>query len=155
MTQRKLLLLPVFLFPLIIILSQCLSTKEAQDPRGKAYAGAATCISCHKDINNSYLHTAHFMASLPASGNSIHGSFLPGQNSVIYNNHSQVSMTKADSGYYQTSYINGQKTASARIDIAMGGIKGESYLYWDENELFQLPVSFDNLKKALDSKPWL
>jgi hypothetical protein len=38
-------------------------------------------------------------------------------------------MTKTDSGLYQTNYINGSKTESERIDIAFGGVKGESYLY--------------------------
>jgi hypothetical protein len=149
MAKRKLLLLPLFLFPLIVILSQCLSTKdvqEAQDPRGDAYAGAKTCVSCHKDISNSYPHMAHYIASSPATTQTVHGSFLPGLNSVTYNDHTKVVMTKTDSGLYQTNYVNGQKVETARIDIAMGGVKGESYLYWKENELFQLPVSFDNIK---------
>ncbi|GGH02380.1 multiheme c-type cytochrome [Mucilaginibacter phyllosphaerae] len=145
MCKRKLLLLPLFLFPLVIILTQCLSTKkEITDPRGAAYAGAKTCISCHSSIAGSYLHTAHNIASSPASAQSIHGSFSPGFNSVIYNNHTKLLMTTADSGYYQTNFVNGQKVESARIDIAMGGVKGETYLYWKQNELFQLPVSFDN-----------
>lgn len=145
MSKKKLLLLPVFLFPLMVILSQCLSTKEVvTDPRGDAYAGAKTCISCHKNISDSYVHMAHTIASSPASTNSIHGSFLPGLNTVTYNDHTKVVMTKTDSGLYQTNYVNGKKVESARMDIATGGVKGETYLYWNENELFQLPVSFDN-----------
>ena len=147
MSKKKLLLLPVFLFPLMVILSQCLSTKEAAtDPRGEAYAGAKTCISCHKNISESYVHMAHTIASSPPSTKSIHGSFLPGLNTVTYNDHTKVVMTQTDSGLYQTNYVNGKKVESARMDIAMGGVKGESYLYWNENELFQLPVSFDNTK---------
>lgn len=150
MSKRKLLLLPVFLFPLVIILSQCLSSKDTQqapDPRGEAYAGAKTCISCHKDISNTYPHMAHSIASSPASTKSIHGSFAPGQNSVVYNGHTKVVMTQTDSGLYQTSYVNGKQVETARMAIAMGGVKGESYLYWNENELFQLPASYDNIKK--------
>ncbi|WP_454801934.1 hypothetical protein [Mucilaginibacter phyllosphaerae] len=145
MSKRKLLLLPVFLFPLVVILTQCLSTKkEITDPRGEAYAGAQTCISCHSNISSTYPHMAHYKASALASAQSVHGSFLSGTNSVTYNDHTKILMTKTDSGFYQTNYVNGKKVESARIDIAMGGVKGETYLYWKENELFQLPVSFDN-----------
>lgn len=146
MSNKKLLLLPVFLFPLAVILSQCLTSKKEvnADPRGEAYVGAKTCISCHSNIANTYPHMAHNIASSWASVNSIHGSFANGQNSVIYNDHTKVMMTKSDSGLFQTNYVNGQKVESARMAIAMGGVKGESYLYWKENELFQLPISFDN-----------
>jgi hypothetical protein len=147
MPKKKLLLLPVFLFPLLVILSQCLSPKETvTDPRGEAYVGAKTCISCHKDIGSSYLHMAHFIASSSATRQSVHGSFLPGLNTVEYNDHTKVVMTKTDSGLYQTNYVNGKEVERARMDITTGGVKGETYLYWKENELFQLPVSFDNTK---------
>jgi hypothetical protein len=114
MAKRKLLLLPVFLFPLVVILSQCLSTKEVQDPRGEAYAGAKTCISCHKDISNSYPHMAHYIASSPATTKTVHGNFLPGLNSFTYNDHTKIVMTKTDSGLYQTNYVNGQRVETAR-----------------------------------------
>ncbi|MFD0792971.1 multiheme c-type cytochrome [Mucilaginibacter litoreus] len=128
------------------VLSQCLSTSKANDPRGENYAGAKTCVNCHSDINNSYIHTAHYLASSAATDKTVHGSFLDGANKVYYNDHSDVFMRKVDSGMYQISYINGNKTDSARMDIVTGGIKGETYLYWKENELFELPVSFDNTK---------
>lgn len=148
MSNKKLLLIPVFLFPLVMILTQCLSTKKeiTADSRGDAYAGAKTCVSCHSNIANTYPHMAHSIASSWASVNSIHGSFSAGQNSVTYNDHTKLLMTKTDSGLFQTNYVNGEKVETARIAIAMGGVKGESYLYWKENELFQLPVSFDNSK---------
>ncbi|MBB5395449.1 hypothetical protein [Mucilaginibacter sp. AK015] len=146
MLKRKFLLLPVFLFPMAVILSQCFSKSEAHDPRGQAYAGPETCISCHADISKSYLHMAHYIASSPASAKTVSGSFADGENVFPYNGHSEVLMTKTDSGLYQSYYVNGKKTEAARMDIAMGGVKGESYLYWNDNELFQLPVSFDNTK---------
>src|SRR5207237_8638407 len=40
----------------------------------------------------------------------------------------------------------GKEVERARMDSTTGGVKGETYLYWKENELFQLPVSFDNNK---------
>src|SRR6478735_10041498 len=119
MSTKKLLILPMFLFPLVIMLSQCLSTKkEVADPRGKAYAGAKACISCHSNIANTYPHMAHSIASSWASVNSVHGSFAAGRNSLTYNDHTKLLMTKTDSGLFQTSYINGEKVASERMAIA-------------------------------------
>ena len=147
MYKKRFVILIVSLLPLIVILTQCLSSKPAvTDPRGENYAGAAACISCHKEIQKSYLHTAHYMASMPADIKTLHGSFKTGFNRVRYNDHTTVLMHKTDSGFFQTSYINGRLAESARMDITMGGVKGESYLYWNENELFQLPVSFDNIQ---------
>ncbi|MDQ2862666.1 MAG: hypothetical protein M3R50_03275, partial [Bacteroidota bacterium] len=31
------------------------------------FAGAATCIKCHKNIYDSFSHTGHFLTSQPAS----------------------------------------------------------------------------------------
>ncbi|AMR33754.1 hypothetical protein A0256_21115 [Mucilaginibacter sp. PAMC 26640] len=147
MYNKKLLFLILCLLPVAAILTQCLSEKKAADPRGPEYAGQATCNSCHKNIGSSYLHTAHYMASLPGDAKSIQGSFASDSNTVIYNDHTKIKFQKTDSGYYQTSFVNGEKTQSARMDITMGGVKGESYLYWNENELLQLPGSYDNKKR--------
>ena len=147
MPKKRLLPLLLSLFPIIIILTQCLSKTEKTDPRGDDYDGAATCVSCHKNINSSYLHTAHFMASMPVTESNIQGSFLPGQNTFDYNGHTKVVMEKTDSGYFQTSYVNGTKLQSSRFDMTFGGIKGESYLTWDGNQLLELPVSYDNKLK--------
>jgi hypothetical protein len=151
MAKRYLVFLLLSLLPLSAILTQCLNPTEKKDPRGEAYAGAATCVSCHKNINNNYLHTAHFEASIPVNESNIKGPFTAG-NTFVYNDHTKVVMTKTDSGFYQTSYVNGKNIQSARFDITFGGIKGESYLTWNGNQLLELPVSYDNsIKKWIIS----
>ena len=129
----------------ILVLSavyfQCRSSKPA-DPRGDAYAGPASCANCHRDLYNSYLHTAHYVASVPASLNTIHGSFVKNLNVFNVDGHQKVVMEKSGSGLYQIHYVNGKLKESRRMDIVFGGIKGESYLYWKGDELYQLPVSY-------------
>jgi hypothetical protein len=142
MSKKKLVRLSIFFIPIIFIFSQCLNTKKDGDPRGSAYAGPATCVSCHKDIYNSYLHTAHFMASQPASAQTIQGSFSKGSNEFVFNPHLKVVMNKRDTGYYQTSYADGRLDQSQRFDISFGGVKGQTYGYWFTNELLQLPISY-------------
>lgn len=153
MLKKKLIRLAIFLVPLILIFSQCFNFKKTGDPRGSAYAGSASCISCHKDTYNSYLHTAHYIASSPASDNSIEGSFLNGKNEFVFNPNLRVVMQKRDSGFYQTSYENGKASQSQRFDIAFGGVKGQTYAYWLANEMFQLPISYNNISHQWINSP--
>ena len=112
------------------------------DPRGNLYAGSKSCIKCHGGIYNSYLHTAHFIASIPADENTVHGDFTKGFNEFYVNDKQKVVMEKLDSGLYQTYYLNGKVKQRSRFDVVFGGVKGESYLMWKGNELFQLPLSY-------------
>ncbi|RFZ95063.1 hypothetical protein D0C36_05925 [Mucilaginibacter conchicola] len=147
MPRKRLVLFALFFIPVTAILTQCLSTKQAStDPRGDEYTGAKTCLSCHKSINDSYIHTAHALASSAPADATVNGSFLKGNDSVYYNDHAHIMMQKTDSGMYEASFINGQMVNRERIDMVTGGVKGETYLYWKENELFELPVSYDNSK---------
>jgi len=130
--------------PATIILTQCHTTEKAADPRGPEYAGSKTCESCHKEVYHSYLHTAHFAALTPADPVSVHGKFFNGKFDFKYNGYTKVVMEKTDSGYYQTNYINGAKQQTERMDMTFGAVKGESYVYWKGNELFELPVSYDD-----------
>jgi hypothetical protein len=55
----------------------------------------------------------------------------------------EVVMEKKGNSFIQTGYVNGQELQSESIDVAIGsGRKGQTYLYWKENELFQLPISY-------------
>ena len=120
-----------------------LSRKVASpDPRGDGYAVSVTCQKCHSDIYASYLHTAHFSASAPATPASVHGSFSAGRNVVVVDDSQKVVMEKADSGLFQAYYVKGKVVQRQRFDIVLGGVKGESYLYWSGNGLNQLPVSW-------------
>jgi len=143
MSKKKLLRLGVFGFPLILIFSQCLNSNKV-DPRGSAYTGPASCISCHSKIYNNYLHTAHFVASQPATEKTIQGSFKQPANEFAFNPVEEVVMQQLDTGFYQTLYDHGQPRVSRRFDIVFGGIKGQTYAYWLTNQLFQLPVSYAN-----------
>jgi hypothetical protein len=140
MSKKKLLRWGVFGFPLILIFSQCLNFKKT-DQRGSAYAGAAACMNCHSNIYSNYLHTAHYIASQPATEKTIQGSFKRRINELAFNPVEAVVMQQLDSGFYQTKYEHGQPTVSRRFDIVFGGIKGQTYAYWLSNQLFQLPVS--------------
>jgi len=142
-SNRKLLLALIFAIPLLAIISQCdIFSSPPPDPRGPIYAGSSTCIKCHKDIYDDYLHTAHFSSTRLADVHSISGSFAPGHNVFYFSKNLKVVMEKRDSGLYQVAYLNGKVLNSHRFDITFGGVKAQSYLYWKGNELYQLPMSY-------------
>ena len=113
------------------------------DPYGQKYAGSAACVSCHKPIYDSFIHTAHGLDSRPASAGSIRGSFEPGRNRFTYRSSLTVVMERRDSGFYETAYRDGREYRSEPFGMVIGsGRKGQSYLYWQGERLFQLPVSY-------------
>ncbi|MDB5110371.1 MAG: hypothetical protein JWR67_1485 [Mucilaginibacter sp.] len=141
--KRKLFLTLVFAIPLVIIFSQCLTNNEEKaDPRGELYAGSASCIKCHKNVYDSYVHTAHFTTTRPADIHSINGNFNNNSNSYYFNKDLKVVMEKRNKGLYQVAYQKGKVIEAERFDIAFGGVKAETYLYWKGNKVHQLPMSY-------------
>lgn len=142
---KRMLFVLFFLCSLIVLFDQCVpEPKRTNDFRGEAYAGSATCIDCHKEIAQSYLTSAHNLTSLPASKNSIKGSFASGHNKLYYRPALKVEMQQKDTSFYQVVYVDGVPKQYARFDIVIGsGAKGQSYLYSFKDLIFQLPVSYN------------
>jgi hypothetical protein len=152
--KRKALLLLIFLVPLIVIFSQCFNASgSTEDVRGPAYAGGASCMKCHKEAYNTYIHTAHAQSTRLASVKTIHGSFNGDSNTFHFQNELKVIMEKRASGLYQVGYINNKPTQAQKFDITFGGIKAETYLYWKGNKLFQLPISYFNQLHSWTNSP--
>ena len=121
---------------------------------GAAAANAAEmrdCGHCHSDIVRSFAGTAHAGASRPANAQSILGSFEDSKN---------ILFTRADGVYFrmesrgeqfiQTGFVNGQSRTES-FDLVIGsGRRGQSYLYWRDSLLYQLPVSYH-----VGSKRWV
>jgi len=140
--MKKIVFISIILIALFVIIYLAFRNTKPTDPRGDSYAGSSTCIKCHSDVYKSYLHTAHYVASMPADMNNVHGSFAKNFNTFIVSNSQKVVMEKLDSGMYQSYYLNGKLVERHRFDIVLGGVKGESYLFWKNNGLNQLPISY-------------
>ena len=131
-----------------------IATQATPEPRHDKYAGDAACLSCHRDQSTSYLHTAHHLTSQPANKDSILGSFHDGSNVLMIadpatagdNPGLYFKMEAKANGFYQTAVAGwpGQlKTRSERMDVVIGsGVRGQSYLYWHGDRLYELPVSY-------------
>jgi len=107
------------------------------------YAGSASCRTCHKDIYDTHILTAHYRDSGPADERFIKGSFDSPKNRFRLNKFTELVMEKTDSGFFQTAYINGLPFRREAFGMVIGsGRKGQSYLYWDGDRMFQLPISY-------------
>src|SRR5258708_5368295 len=105
--MKKIVAVSVILLLLACVLYLKFTGDKPVDPRGSAYAGSASCAKCHSNLYNGYLHTAHFVASIPAGSNTVHGSFA--KNSDIFNVSAsqKIVMEKLKNGMFQTYYLNG------------------------------------------------
>jgi len=106
--------------------------------------GDSACLSCHT-AKSTFEQTAHRRTMSRPSRESIEGSFRPGEN-ILRAEHSDVHfrMDADSAGFYESLVSNGDTTLRReRIAIVGGsGRKGQSFLYWSGDRLFQLPVSY-------------
>jgi hypothetical protein len=116
------------------------------DPVRTATAvGDSTCISCHQD-KAGFEKTAHRLTMQHASSATIAGHFGAGEN-VLHtpNPNLYFHMDSDAAGFTQTAVLrNGRDstTRTERFAYVSGIRKGQSYLYWAGNRLYQLPVSY-------------
>jgi len=142
-----------------VLLTRCINTQDDKAVAEKKlsfakFAGSASCAGCHKNIYDTHIHTAHYLSSQPAGEKTVKGSFEPGKNSFSFSARTQVRMEKRDSGLYQVAYTDGIEKALHRFDLVIGsGTKGQTSVYWHENRLYQLPVSFFTAASQWSNSP--
>jgi hypothetical protein len=113
-----------------------------------AYVGDGVCYSCHREKVESYHRTAHFHTSSLPSQSSIHGNFTPGSNILRTANPDLFFMMESAGGRFSEKGVMRRSPSeilerAELIGVVIGsGRKGQTYLYWDEDKLFQLPVSY-------------
>ena len=112
---------------------------------GVGFAGSETCAACHLAIYETHVETAHFNTSALADTNTVKGNFTAGKNTFNIGNIFKVTMTASDSMLTQTVHQIDKNLLlfEAKIDVAFGsGAKGQSYLTWKDDRLFQLQASY-------------
>ena len=136
----------------IALLSAALSQEKssatsANPDLRKDYLGDNACRPCHAEKFQSFSRTAHHLTSRVTSADSIAGSFAAGNNTLKTENPDLFfEMASKPDGFFQTA-VNGTgqqtTTRAERMDIVVGsGRKGQTYLYWKNDALFELPVSY-------------
>lgn len=121
---------------------------------GEEFAGVSTCGECHASITEEHTHTPHYLTSTTARAETIKGSFHPDSNALMLGERIKVLMEKTDSGFVQRGIIDGKEVDAKPMDVVIGsGRKGQTYLYWHDNELFQLPASYYAASKEWSNSP--
>ena len=126
------------------------------------YAGDASCLPCHKELSSSYHETAHHHTSQLPDSRSVHGSFDAGANMLTIidpaNNAGepplQFQMESAGDTFFETAITGFKPHFQKRresIDLVTGsGKRGQTFLYWQGDQLFELPVSY-----WTDGRQWI
>lgn len=130
------------------------STGDHAIQQRPGYTGDAACTSCHRQQALSYLHTGHHLTSQLPSAQSVHGSFTPGANllTIVAPGNSvglpslQFRMDHLANTFSETALTGFPGHLQQRretIDIVTGsGKRGQTFLYWQQDSLFELPVSY-------------
>jgi hypothetical protein len=125
-----------------------LSAEEKKPPPRSDYVGDSACHACHEEKSGTYVQTAHHLTSSWPSPRAMKGSFTPSTNTLKTSNpYLTFEMTVNEKGYFQSAVeqVSPSKKISRteRIDVVTGlARKGQSYLFWKGDQLFQLPVTY-------------
>ena len=116
------------------------------EPPGK-YLGDAACATCHQDKVETFHRTSHYLTSRLPEAASILGKFTPDANIMKTSNPDLFfRMEERPNGFFETA-VEGTApfttSHSERFAFVIGsGGKGQTYLFWKGDDLFQLPVSY-------------
>lgn len=156
MPYRKIITIISIISAMIIFFCRCFQpdSNTGKDPRGPQFAGAQTCINCHKDIYTSYVHSNHYKTSAAANNDSLQKLVAYGKDKFYFNDSSYVHMGKEGDSWVQSYFVAGRKVDSGRFDIAFGsGEKAQTYGYWKEDKLCELPLTFFRGMKEWANSP--
>lgn len=130
------------LIVLTLCLSQCLNNPSLTDPRGEAYAGSTTCLSCHKNIADAYIHTNHYKTSSKVDHLDLK-KLVDTKLKFFFTDSSYITIEDNGQNLNQTYFTDNKKITSEHFDIAFGSAeKAQTYAYWKDDTLYQLPLTW-------------
>ena len=127
---------------IVVFFSRCFheSTASSNDPRGPGYAGSQACINCHQPVFNSYIHDVHAKASSPVNMGSLKTITAVAKDPFYFLDSTHISIEEKNNTLFQSL---SSPARSEKFDIAFGaGIKAQTYGYWKEDKLYQLPLTW-------------
>ena len=140
----------------LIVQAQADSTHDVAASSGirAGYVGDEACQPCHTNRAATFASTAHHLTSQLPTSTSILGSFKEGDSILMIENPAITDtparlffkMESNNGEFFQAAVAEKgpQKLRrSEQIDIVTGsGVRGQTYLYWKGNALFELPASY-------------
>jgi hypothetical protein len=138
--------------------SSTVSQADAGATLPPGFAGDTACRECHQEKFDSYLATAHHRTSRLPNRESIAGHFSAHENLLnTFNPELSFRMESREGRFYESAVVTKPghtRKRTEEIDIVIGsGNKGQTYLYWKGNRLFELPVSYWTALKRWVNSP--
>ena len=127
------------------------NAQAPQHDQDNAYLGDDACRSCHADKVKSFHQTAHYATSEMPDEKTIRGSFAAGNNVLKTGNpglffRMEERSVDGKTEFFQTAVHGTPPLTNERSEqfafVVGSGEKGQTYLYWTGDELFELPVSY-------------
>jgi len=117
------------------------------DPYVHGFVRPEVCAECHQEIYDTFVRTAHFHTAEEATLENVLGSFAQGENELATRDPKvSFQMVHDANGLRQCLTVkqgDRQFKHDVPIDLVTGsGNHGQTYLYWQGDALFQLPVSY-------------
>ena len=112
-----------------------------------SYLGDDACRPCHQEKVETFHRTAHHLTSRLAQKDSIAGSFRLGSNVLRTANPDLLfKMEATEQAFFQIAVAGQAPNITSHAEpfglVIGSGRKGQTYLYWKGEQLFQLPVSY-------------
>ncbi len=138
------------------------ASASGQTPDRSGFTGDGSCLACHRTQSTTYIHTAHHLTSQLPAKSSILGSFEPGKNELVIVPEQNAAglpglrfkMERRGEAFTETAVAGDGAdavTQTETIGIVTGsGTRGQTYLYWRGDALFELPVS-----EWTDGRRWI
>ncbi len=117
----------------------------AINENGEGYVSSLACMECHPEITKNHLQTAHFNSSSISDTLNVLGSFEKGKNLYDLNELVAFNLVEKQNSLFQEAFTkkDSQPIYSLKFDITIGsGSKGQSYLTWIGDGLYQQQISY-------------
>lgn len=134
---------------------------SGNSPEAKSYMGPESCRECHASYVNSAAMTAHAITCQLPNRLSIRGTLADGENTLVTSDPDlKFTITYSENQFLQSLIVNRRGfnyVLSKPIGLVTGSAKyGQSYLYWENQCLYELPVShFTELGEWVNSPGYI
>lgn len=122
---------------------------------GDRFAGSSSCIPCHKNIYQTHLESSHYNSSSIVNGQTLKNHFDNWSNQLELTD-VEVEIARDGQTYVQNTYskTTGELVDKSSFDVVIGsGVKGQSYLTFKGDSLFQLQASYFRLIDSWINSP--
>ena len=123
---------------------------------GMNFVGSSNCKKCHADIYQTHIETAHFKTTQFPSKKSISSYNDSIKNEYIISEKYDYIFKVEHDSFYQILHNKtlNKNVKYDKVDYVIGsGVKGQSFLSWDKNKLYQIQMSYSVLGKKWINSP--